>query len=161
MQPVPLRKIYRYVHLYKLNKKLVLLYKYGKKVKDKPKQELAALAFSAHLMKLPIIPTTGESLKQNVIDYDNLLQIDGTKLHDPFTIYDGWVDEKAGLQQWPHIFLSDIIEHAGVANNNIDIAKYLQQYKLGKGQSYIDSGHVQDFFLPSNKPCITILLAAQ
>ena len=115
-------------------------------VKDKPRQELAALAFSAHLMKLPIIPTAVESLKQNVIDYDNLLQIDGTKLHDPFTIYDGWVDEKAGLQQWPPIFLSDIIEHAGVANNNIDIAKYLQQYKLGKGQSYIDSGHVQEIF---------------
>ena len=80
----------------------------------KPRQELAALAFSAHLMKLPIIPTAVESLKQNVIDYDNLLLIDGTKLHDPFIIYDGWVDMRklvynSGLLYFYQISLSMLV----------------------------------------------------
>jgi hypothetical protein len=49
-------------------------------VKDKPKQKLAALAFAVHTMNLPLFQ------------------------QDPFALFEGWLDEKAGLQQWPPIF---------------------------------------------------------
>lgn len=115
--------------------------------KDKPKQELAALAFSAHLLNLPIVPTASESLKQNLIEYRNLLLVEDSTIPDPFTLNDRWIDEMSWIGQWPPIFLSDIIEYAGVPDSNISIHRFLQQYKLGKGQSFIDSEHSKEIFL--------------
>lgn len=114
--------------------------------KDKAKQELAALCYSAHVMKIPEIPSAAENVKVRQFDYQNLLNVNGTTIPDPFTLHKNWADERDGMKSWPPVYLSDIIEYAGVCDTNFNITKFLQQYKLGKGQSFVDAGHTGEIF---------------
>lgn len=115
--------------------------------KAKPSIKLAALCYSAYVMKTPEIPSEVENLKVWQFDYQSLLNVyKGTTTPDPFTFHKNWADERNGMKSWPLVYLSDIIEYAGVCDSNFNVAKFLQQYKLGKGQSLVNAGHTGDIF---------------
>ncbi|CAC5361849.1 unnamed protein product [Mytilus coruscus] len=62
--------------------------------KDGTKSELAALCYSASVLKITVIPSSFEIIKNNKLDYQNLLKIKGQALPDPLQINDNWLDEK-------------------------------------------------------------------
>lgn len=97
-------------------------------------------------MKIPEIPSAAENLKVRQSDYTSLLNFYGTTIPDPFTLHKNWTDERYGMKSWPPVYLSDIIEYAGVCDSNFSVTKFLQQYKLGKGQSFVDAGHTGEIF---------------
>jgi hypothetical protein len=67
------------------------------------KATLAARAFAACEVNLPVVPNSKE--KEAVLEkqYETLLCLeDGTRLQDPFTIPDvQWIEERQGMKLWP------------------------------------------------------------
>ena len=60
-------------------------------MRDRTKEELAALCFSACKLNLPLVPSQDDVLKDNKRCYDNILSECG--ITDPLQIYSGWLDE--------------------------------------------------------------------
>ena len=112
--------------------------------KDKPKRELSALAYSAYTMNLPVLPSAKEHEQIRRKDYQSLLLVDGTRIPDPFSLHERWLSEQDGMKSWPPIYLTDIVQYAGVSD--MYVCKFLQEYKLGKGQSFVDAKHSGEIF---------------
>ena len=75
--------------------------------------------FSTHILKLPIVLFASEALKQNVLEYKNLLVVEDTTIPDLFTLHEGWIDEKSGIGQWPPLYITDILKYADVPDSNV------------------------------------------
>ena len=60
-------------------------------MRDRTKEELAALCFSACKLNLPLVPSQDGVLKDNKRCYDNILSECG--ITDPLQIYSGWLDK--------------------------------------------------------------------
>jgi len=114
------------------------------------KATLAARAFAAYEMQLPLQPS---ALQREVIleqEYKELLCLeDGTQLPDPFTIpASQWIDEKAGMKHWPPIMIQDISVFVQMHDTVVDkIAlskRLLSDYKDQKAYSYFCSKFLFD-----------------
>ena len=42
--------------------------------------------------------------------------------------------------------MHNIVQYAGVSDRNVNMCKFLQEYKMGKGQSFVDAKHVGEIF---------------
>lgn len=126
--------------------------------KDKPKRELAALAYSAYSMRLPELPSSKKQQEIRNIEYKSLLSVDKTTIPDPFSLHERWINERDGMKSWPPIFLTDIVEYAGMSNSNVSMSKFLQEYKLGKGQSFVEAKHVGEIFYHHISPTSSVCL---
>ena len=71
-------------------------------MRDRTKEELAALCFSACKLNLPLVPSQDNVLKDNKRCYDNILSECG--ITDPLQIYSGWLDEHDHGIQFGHQF---------------------------------------------------------
>ena len=72
-------------------------------MRDRTKEELAALCFSACKLNLPLVPSQGDVLKDSKRCYDNILSECG--ITDPLQIYSGWLDEHDHGMQFGHQFV--------------------------------------------------------
>ncbi|XP_019642777.1 PREDICTED: uncharacterized protein LOC109484038, partial [Branchiostoma belcheri] len=107
--------------------------------------ELRALAFSATVMRHPLVPTPEEEQQKRCEDYRSLLTVDGRQLPDPFVdLKSGWKKEEEGMQHWPPTMYGDMAEYL-VANGEVQLQKRLMgDYKDGKAFSYFDSGFINE-----------------
>lgn len=110
------------------------------------KNELAALCFSVHKLKMPVLPTSSEILKQNTLDYENILNIGSNKIPDPFQLHENWVGEKSGIQLWPPTYISDIIAYFTDKTSQDNLKAVLQDYKVGKAYEYFHNGFLKEVF---------------
>ena len=116
--------------------------------KDGNKNELAALCYSANVMKLQIVPTSSEIIKQNADDYKKLLHFQNSQtIPDPRKLYENWLDEKNGISQWPPVYISDIIQYLTERDNPTTLRTVLQDYKIGKAYEYFYNGFLEEIFL--------------
>jgi hypothetical protein len=69
-------------------------------MRDRTKEELAALCFSACKLNLPLVPPQDDVLKDNKRCYDNILS--ECEITDPLQIYSGWLDEHDHGMQFGH-----------------------------------------------------------
>jgi hypothetical protein len=74
------------------------------------KATLAARAFAAYEMNLPILPDAKQRESILEEEYSGLLCLeDGTRLPDPFTLKPSeWLGENASMKFWPPIMIQDI-----------------------------------------------------
>ncbi|KAI8481906.1 hypothetical protein Bbelb_403510 [Branchiostoma belcheri] len=83
--------------------------------------ELRALAFSATVMRHPLVPTPEEEQQKRCEDYRSLLTVDGRQLPDPFVdLKSGWKKEEEGMQHWPPTMYGDMAEYL-VANGEVPL----------------------------------------
>lgn len=71
--------------------------------------------------------------------YQLSLQTKTTTLPDPMELTEGWVGEREGMKLWPATMFFDIINFMGVKGNDSS-GQLMQEYKTGKGFSYLYSG---------------------
>ena len=131
--------------------------------KDGSKAELAALCYSANKLKLPLKITSEEAIKQNSLSYKALLSCSSTtytcehfSIPDPYTVNNGWCDEKEGISHWPPIYLSDITIFLS-RNSSSHTCNYLSEYKSGKAYQYFSNNWLKEVFfhpLSTNHCCI-------
>ncbi|XP_071121974.1 uncharacterized protein [Mytilus edulis] len=114
--------------------------------KDGTKSELAALCYSASVLKIEVVPSSFEIIKNNKLDYQNLLKINGQILSDPLQIHDNWLDEKNGMKKFPPVYISDIIKYLSEKNTSGKMKEILQDYKIGKAYEYFKNGFLQEIF---------------
>ena len=110
------------------------------------RRELVALAFAAHTMKMPVLPTALEMEKSKEIAYASLLNIDGTTIPDPISLYDKWMDEKQGISHWPPMFITDISTFLLSFESRKNAEIHLNQYKIGKAYEYYASNWIKEVF---------------
>lgn len=72
------------------------------------KQEMVALAYSAHFMKIPPKKTTSDNQILNNKCYSDMLKFGDLILPDPFQLYENWQNEKFGMKNWPPLFITDL-----------------------------------------------------
>ena len=71
--------------------------------------------------------------RQNLIDYTSKLGITPTFIvPDPFTITEGWLNEKF-MSQWPSTHMHDITEYLRLKTPSEIYNRVLNEYKQGKG----------------------------
>lgn len=107
----------------------------GLSVGSKRKAELVSLAYAASVMKLPVKPSK-EVIKDVIeTDYRALLHVElddvRYELPDPFTIDDGWLDEKLALHLWPPCSFVDIWTFFSEKGDKTAVAKLSTAYKEG------------------------------
>ncbi|KAK3082973.1 hypothetical protein FSP39_010413 [Pinctada imbricata] len=110
------------------------------------KQELIALSFAAHTMKMPVLPTVLEQEKSKKDAYQNLLVVDQNRLPDPMAIFDKWEDEKQGMKSWPPVFITDVTAFLMKTENEERAQEYLNQYKIGKAYEYFTSEWLKEMY---------------
>ena len=113
------------------------------------KRELAALAFSCHVMKKPETEVYARDIQQSFRDYQDILKVgDSITIPDPFKITDGWIGEgDEGMKHWPPVSIADIVIHLKEQNANSD--KILSEYKAGKAYDYFKSEWLKEIFYNS------------
>ena len=113
------------------------------------KRELAALAFSRHVMKKPETEVYVRDIQQSFRDYQDILKVgDSITIPDPFKIIDGWIGEgHEGMKHWPPVSIADIVIHLKEQNANSD--KILSEYKAGKAYDYFKSEWLKEIFYNS------------
>jgi hypothetical protein len=120
-------------------------------MRDRTKEELAALCFSAWKLNLPLVPSQDDVLNDNKRCYDNMLSECG--ITDPLQIYSGWLDEHDHdmVCSFGHQFVWDIAQfllaHGDVALTN----DMLKDYKVGKAFEYFSSGWLQEGYFLKTK----------
>ena len=98
------------------------------------KLELAALAYTCHVMKKTAIEASNVTDTFN--DYQSILHIpNGIVMPDPFKFGNGWVSEtNDGMKYWSPLSIVDIIDFFREQHTNTD--KLLTDYKAGKAYDY-------------------------
>lgn len=124
------------------------LAKHGISQKGK-KAELAALAYSCHVMNKSVTETYAWNIEESFNDYQSILHIpNGVTLPDPFKINTGWIgEENDGMKCWPPISIVDIVDHFREQNANSD--KVLSKYKAGKSYDYFKTEWLKEIFYNS------------
>ena len=101
------------------------------------KSELAALAYSCHVMNKPCVEDF--ELRSTVAfrEYNEILKLEsGIHLPDPFLVTNGWIsEEKGGMKFWPPVTIVEIVDHFRKHTNNYT-DKLLAEYKAGKAYDY-------------------------
>ena len=87
------------------------LRKRGLKTSDMRKDELVALAYRAHIMKAPILPSAAETILTKAQQYKSLLLYGNHNLPDPLCDLNGWHNEENGTELWPPTMQFDIAEY--------------------------------------------------
>ena len=106
------------------------------------KEELVALAYGAHCLRVPVNPSADETSILKAKQYKSLLYIDGKYLPDPFVdLSEGWMTEENGMEMWPPTMQFDIAEYllADVQTDRDFGKRLMSDYKEGKAYSYFDS----------------------
>ena len=85
------------------------------------KAELAALAYSCHVMKKPLTHSLAENVQQAFNDYQKTLQVKDVVIPDPLKITTGWVGEEEGIQFWPAPTIVDVVDY--FRGQQVDSAK--------------------------------------
>ena len=94
------------------------------------KAELAALAYSCHVMKTETTDTHSQNIEEAFKDYQTILHINkDTGIPDPLKISSGWIGENEGMELWPPTNIVDIIDHFRGQSVNSD--ELLSEYKTG------------------------------
>lgn len=104
--------------------------------KSGKKSELAALAYSCHVMKKPIVSDVVPYVNESFNDYHTILETSfGITIPDPFKIGNGWITETDnGMKHWPPLNIVDIIDF--FRKQNVETEKLLSEYKAGKAYDY-------------------------
>ena len=97
-------------------------------------------------MKLPVLSSAKDHEHIRKKHYQRLLFVDGTRIPDPFSLHERWLSEQDCMKSWLPIYMTNIVQYAGVSDSNVNMCKFLQEYKLGKGQSFVDAKHVGEIF---------------
>lgn len=71
-------------------------------------QEMVALAYPAHVMKIPPKKPASDNQILNSKCYSDMLKFGDLILPDPFQLYENWQDEKHGMKNWPPFFITDL-----------------------------------------------------
>ncbi|CAH1248797.1 Hypp8417 [Branchiostoma lanceolatum] len=116
---------------WKVDELRLFVKKRGLKLANFRKDELAALAFSACQMQLPIQPDKVAETKRLQVEYGKKLK----ELPDPSTL-SGWVGEEEGCKNWPGLSFPDICVFVE--------DKDLRQYKDSKAYSYVTNGWLSE-----------------
>ena len=120
------------------------LRKRGLKTSSMRKDELVALAYGAHVMKAPILPSAAETLLTKAQQYKSLLLYENDYLPDPLCDLNGWYNEENGMELWPPTMQFDIAEYLLERQENKDLGKRLMSdYKEGKAFSYFDCNYLK------------------
>ena len=108
------------------------------------KAELAALAYSCHVMKKPLTNSLTCNISETFGNYQAILNLpNGSILPDPFKISNGWLSEKdGGMKHWPPLSVVDTIDSFREQNTNTD--KMLSEYKAGQAYDYFKSGWLKE-----------------
>lgn len=110
------------------------------------KQEMVALAYSAHFMKIPPKKTTSDNQILNNKCYSDMLKFGDLILPDPFQLYENWQNEKFGMKNWPPLFITDLTTFL-MRYETEEVAKnHLNQYKIGKAYQYFQSEWLKEIF---------------
>lgn len=122
------------------------------------KGELAALAYGAHELGIPVKPSAEEENCIKKIQYNSLLKVKGFQIPDPFSLSSGWLSENEGMRKWPPIFQLHIAEFLlTVEQSQTGLSKrLLSDYKEGKAYSYFDSKWLKNVYYeisPSSEYC--------
>lgn len=72
------------------------------------KQEMIALAYTAHVTKIPPKKTASDNQNVNSKCYSDMLKFGDLILSEPFQLYENWQDEKHGMINWPPLFITDL-----------------------------------------------------
>ena len=117
--------------------------------KNGKKSELAALAFSCHVMNKPIIDLKCATMRETFQDYQAILSLlDGIQFPDPFKISTGWISEKeGGMKYWPPISIVDIIDF--FREQQCETGQMLSQYKAGKAYDYFKTAWLKEIYYNS------------
>ncbi|KAK3108959.1 hypothetical protein FSP39_019796 [Pinctada imbricata] len=126
------------------------------------KEELIALAFAAHTMKIPPKQSALEKQISNNDTYTNLLKISQTKLPDPLQLYENWQDEKQGMRHWPPIFITDLTKFLMSYESEDTAKQHLNQYKIGKAYQYFKSEWLKEvYYHPVDRASLYCFLRAK
>ena len=118
--------------------------KFGLISNKRTKEELIALAFSAQIMNLKILPTAAQSILTSQQQYKQLSTMkDETILPDPLREIEeiSWIEEEKGVSRWPKISVDDI------ENYFVNHGERLNEYKKRKGYEYYSSNWLSQVFM--------------
>ena len=103
------------------------------------KQELVARVFAAVENGVEPVKSAVEIEKEIRTEYDSKLKVDDIIIPDPYTLTEGWVDEKYGMKFWPMVLYPDIFNYLMFFPSELG-SKDLNDYKNSKAYSYYKSG---------------------
>ena len=117
------------------------------------KVELAAMAYTAYRMKMPVVEATNLSKKEYL---DKLRIPDGTVLDDPLRDDEGWIGEETGIEKWPKIVHGDIVQYFN-EKRGLEAKEVLNKYKEGKAFSYFCSDFVKEVLYKQIRSDVCVL----
>ena len=103
------------------------------------KQVLVARVFAAVENGVEPVKSAVEIEKEIRTEYDSKLKVDDIIIPDPYTLTEGWVDEKYGMKFWPMVLYPDIFNYLMFFPSELG-SKDLNDYKNSKAYSYYKSG---------------------
>ena len=108
------------------------------------KSELAALAYSCHVMRKPQTQELVSNIKETLDDYQHILHLpDGIIMPDLFKVLKGWISETDGrMKYWPPLTIVDIVDYFRENHTNTD--KLLSDYKAGKAYDYFKTDWLKE-----------------
>ena len=115
------------------------------------KSELAALAYSCHVMKKPIVDHSGDNISESFVDYQAILHLpNGSCIPDPFKIKNGWLSENDnGMKYWPPVSIVDIVDFFREQHTSRD--KMHSDCKAGKAYDYFKTEWLKEIYYNSMK----------
>ena len=106
------------------------------------KAELAALAYSSHVMKKPITESLTDHVQLVFNDYQDTLQIHNLRIPDPLKITTGWVGEEEGFKFWPPLTIVEVMDY--LRGQEVDSKTILNEYRVGKAYDYFKNDWLKE-----------------
>lgn len=89
-------------------------------------------AYIAYEENVPVNTNDEHGLRAALDDYRKKLVVGGVVLPDPFTMKSGWVNETKGIQNWPSVYFTDIVQYLKENTPAELLSKLMNEYKQGK-----------------------------
>ncbi|XP_052820515.1 uncharacterized protein LOC128246371 [Mya arenaria] len=105
------------------------------------------LAFCVWEENLPVNENAELAEKRLLQEYKKKLVLDGDVVPDPFSISSGWKGEKAAVNTWPSIYITDIATYLGCSTTKDVMNRLLNEYKVGKAYRYFESEWVKEVYI--------------
>jgi len=109
------------------------------------KKVLAARAYVAWELQLPVLPTPEQVAEEKRLHMERLLKTpEGDQPH-PDSLTDGWLDEDQGMSLWPPTMIQDIavfLDRHSPARERSFTERLLSDYKEQKAFSYFASNFI-------------------
>ena len=61
-----------------------------------------------------------------------LLFVDGIRFPDPFSFHERWLSEQDGMKSWLPIYMTNIVQYAGVSDSNVNMCNFYKNTNWGK-----------------------------